>query len=253
MTVNSSIFIVGCGRNGTSMTAGLFRESGYYMGDRLHPPADENPTGYFEDAAINKLNNAIISRCLPPRVSYEGVDYACDSPIGKCWLARLPLSQEFSVLADEDEAIRRFTGATPFCLKDTRFCYLLPFWRRHAPAAKMICVFRRPEVAALSILNCCRNRTDLSNIAISVNQAFEIWTLCYLHILRRHSVTGDWLFLRYEDVLSGDALDAIETFAGVGVDRSFPRSSLNRTEARLSPPDSAVKVYDELLSRTAKQ
>ncbi len=247
--MGSNIFVVGCGRNGTSMTTGLFRNSGLFMGNRLHRPTSENPTGYFEDASINKINNEIITRCLPARTMFKGVEYSCDSPLNKAWLARLPLDQEFTLLPSEEKAIRELTSSGPFCFKDTRFCYLLPFWRRYAPEAKAICVFRPPAVSALSILNCCRNRRDLSHIAISVDQAFEIWTLAYLHVLKRHSATGDWLFVRYEDVLSGKAIGALEAFTGWRVDREFPQQSLNRTKEQLPIPAAAAAVYDELLTR----
>ena len=231
------------------MTAGLFRNSGLFMGDRLHKPAAENPKGFFEDARINRINNNIITRCLPPRAQFNGIDYACDSPLNKCWLARLPLDQEFTLLPEEESAIREFAGMGPFCFKDTRFCYLLPLWRRHAPGAKMICVFRPPAVAALSILNCCRTRQDLFHVAISVDQAFEIWTLGYSHVLQRHAAAGDWFFVRYEDVLNGKAHDAIEEFSGVPIDREFPTQSLNRTEEKLPVPESAARTYEDLLSR----
>ena len=251
MEAKNSIFVVGCGRNGTSMTAGLFRNSGLFMGDQLHGPAAENPTGFFEDAGVNKVNNDIITRCLPPRTRFNGVEYGCDSPLHKGWLARLPLDQEFSLLPVENALIRKWTSSGLFCLKDTRFCYLLHLWRQHAPDAKVVCVFRPPAIAALSILNCCRNRPGLSHVAISVDQAFEIWTLCYQHVLERHAPKGEWLFIRYEDVLSGRALDSIEDFTGTAVDREFPLHSLNRTSETLEVPKSAARIYDNLLTLAA--
>ena len=246
MEKKKNIFVVGCGRNGTSMTAGLFRNSGLFMGERLHRPAVENPTGFFEDALINKINNDIITRCLPSRAQINGIEYSCDSPLSKGWLARLPLDQKFTLLPDEENKIRALTSKHPFCFKDTRFCYILDLWRSFVPDAKTICVFRPPNVAASSILKCCRIKPDLSHIAISVDQAFEIWTLAYTHVLERHAASGEWLFLRYEDILYGRAFDVIEEFTSIGVDRSFPQHALNHLDDSLPIPDQTAKVYDQL-------
>jgi len=245
-----SLFIVGCGRNGTSLTAGLFRNSGLFMGRRLHAPSPENPTGYFEDANINRLNNRIISRYVPSKgILHDGISYQCDSPgTGNGWLARIPLQRAVEATAEEEAEIRSWLQS-PFCLKDTRFCYLLHLWRRHAPDAHMICVFRPPHVAAASILHSCFTRAGLADHAISVKQAFEIWTLMYTHVLRRHAQTGDWLFVQYADIISGRALDAIEKFAGSPVDRHFACSALNRTQPPFEAPESALSIFAELQER----
>src|SRR5436305_8301327 len=85
------LFVLGCGRSGTSMVAGLFRSAGYFQGAHLHPARESNPRGFFEDAEVNNINEALLAPLLPERRFDHGVEYLTDSPVqGQRWLARLP-------------------------------------------------------------------------------------------------------------------------------------------------------------------
>lgn len=251
MAVPQSLFIVGCGRNGTSACAGLFRQNGLFMGDRLHPPSDANPRGYFEDAGINQLNNRILLRLLPSdRLVHRGIEYLRDRPEGRhAWLARISPDTEIDASASELSEIEQWTVRAPFCYKDPRFCYLLHLWRRSARAAKMVCVFRNPVMAAKSILHNCQTHPPLADFAISVNQAFELWTLCYERVLQRHASNGDWFFVDYDHILDGRALEALESFTGHAIDRSFPDHAYNRSSASLTVPPQTSQVYELLKKR----
>ena len=55
---------MGSSRSGTSLTASLFRNSGYFYGNELLPPSVSNPKGYYEDRDINLLNNQLIDMVL---------------------------------------------------------------------------------------------------------------------------------------------------------------------------------------------
>jgi hypothetical protein len=248
-----SLFIVGCGRNGTSACAGLFRHSGLFMGDRLHPPSDANPGGYFEDAGINQLNNRILLRYLPSdRLIYRGIEYRCDCPKQRhAWLARISPDTEIDASASELSEVEHWTGRAPFCYKDPRFCYLLHLWRRSAPTAKMVCVFRNPVAAVRSILHNCQTHPPLADFAISVNQAFELWTLCYERVIQRHANSGQWFFVDYDHILDGSALDALESFAGHAVDRSFPDHAFNRSSASLTVPPQTSHLLALLRKRAS--
>ena len=251
MTDLQSLFIVGCGRNGTSACAGLFRQNNLFMGDRLHPPTDANPRGYFEDAGINELNNRILLQYVPsgPLV-YRSIEYLRDCPERRhAWLARISPDTEIFAGPSENSEIELWTRRAPFCYKDTRFCYLLHLWRTSAPTAKMVCVFRNPVAAAGSILHNCRTHPPLADFAISVNQAFELWTLCYERIIRHHAESGEWFFVEYDDILDGRALNALESFAGHAVDRSFPDRAYNRSSASFSAPPQTSHLYALLRER----
>jgi hypothetical protein len=248
-----SLFIVGCGRNGTSACAGLFRQSGLFMGDRLYLPSDANPLGFFEDAGINRLNNGILSNYVPtdPEI-YQGIKYQHDSPgRAHAWLARISPNTEIAAEASQLAEIERWTARAPFCYKDPRFCYLLHLWRRTALNAKMLCVFRAPVIAAKSILHVCQTHPPLADFAISVNQAFELWMLSYQHVLQRQANEGEWFFVEYDDLLNGRALDALERFAEHPIDRSFLEPTHNRSSASFKTPADVSRTYALLKERAA--
>lgn len=245
-----SLFVVGAGRNGTSMTAGLFRNCGLNMGGQLHAPSPENPKGYFEAAPVNQLNNRILGALNPAREVIDGLPYRADSPgMTNGWLSRIPLGAQITCTPDQSAEIRQILATRPFCIKDTRFCYLLHLWRHEAPEARMICVFRRPEVSAASILNSLRLRPGLHDMALSVNQAFQIWTLMYQHVLDHQAQSGEWLFVDYDDVLNGTALGALARFSGHEVDADFPTRQLNRTQPEFQAPADSDALHARLMAR----
>ncbi len=141
-----NFFILGCGRSGTSLIAGLFRNSGLYLGDNSYLPRDSNPKGFFEDKEINQINEEIISKNLPSRFIHNRIAYGSDVPLeGQRWLARLPLNSKITATPLLNEKIRNLTQKTPFCFKDPRFCYTLDLWMNFADNAKVLFVFRDQE------------------------------------------------------------------------------------------------------------
>jgi hypothetical protein len=245
-----NLFILGCGRSGTSMLAGMFRSAGYFQGTRLHLPRPSNPRGFFEDAEVNDINDALLRSLVPDRRSEQGIEYLADSPVrGQTWLARLPVKVEPAIASNESERIAEVVAHRPFCLKDPRFCYTLHLWRRQAPDARMICIFRRPQVVVASILKEIAVMAYLENFALSVRQAFEVWRLMYSHVLHRHGLTGDWLFVEYDDLFRSSTLDRIEDFSHASIDRTFPDRELNRSTAISAIDPVADQLYEELVAR----
>ena len=57
--------ILGSGRSGTSMAAGILARAGYFMGEELWPADIGNPKGYFEDREVNKINDELIAPVAP--------------------------------------------------------------------------------------------------------------------------------------------------------------------------------------------
>src|SRR5712692_8846296 len=89
-------FILGCGRSGTSLTAGLFAQSGYFMGDHLYVGDEGNPKGYFEDREINGINEGLLAQLLPgPRRNLVDKLFKLAYPKTQWyrWLAELPLDR----------------------------------------------------------------------------------------------------------------------------------------------------------------
>jgi len=248
-----NLIIMGSGRSGTSMVAGCLAQSGYFMGDSLHVANESNPKGYFEDAAINHVNERLLAP-LVPRVPDSLRWLRRDLPRKRQrWLARLPLELTFAPQQEQIDMIHALTAHTPYCFKDPRFSYTLPVWRPYLAAdTGFICVFRDPTSTARSILKEIASKPYLATIKLTFRQALDIWTRMYDHILTKHRHEGEWLFVHYDQVTSGTALDALRDFTGAHVDLSFPESGLrHQTPGRERIPKQTAALYADLCARAA--
>jgi hypothetical protein len=233
------------------MVAGLFRSAGYFQGANLHPPRASNPRGFFEDAEVNNINEALLAPLLPQRRFEGSVEYLTDSPVqGQRWLARIPPTMPVESTSGSSDQIDAVLSRRPFCLKDPRFCYTLHLWRRHAAEARMICVFRHPQTVVASILKEVAAMPYLATFALSVRAAFEVWRLMYTHVLERQALTGEWLFVEYEDLFQSSVLDRLADFSAAQVDRAFPDRSLDRSAAVKAADPIAEALFAELRLRS---
>ena len=232
------------------MLAGSLMRSGYYFGPRLYPARASNPKGFFESPVVNSINEKLLQTVLPRR-SYLSTRFSVSTTPGHAqrWLARVPLDRRVTVTPRLNRRIVEFTERCGFCYKDPRFSYTLDSWRVHAPDAAFICVFRHPSRTVASILRECRDARYLHTLRTSRDDALEVWRLMYLHVLRRHATCGDWLFLHFDQLMSGDGLDSVQEFLGVAPDRSFPDASLARATQSQPISREIQQVYDELCER----
>lgn len=246
------LFILGTGRSGTSLTAGLFRRSGYYQASSTYAPRESNPLGFFEDVAVNALNEAILTRFALRSWTYRGAAFTANTPgRGQNWLARIPVSKRITAPRRIEGQIATILAHRPFCLKDPRFCYTLPVWRAQAPSARIICVFRKPRVVVSSMLREVSSVPYLQGFALSQAGAFEIWKLMYGHALKNADV-GTWAFVNYDDLFVASTLDRLAEFSEAEVDKSFPSAELNRSEpVEMVDPD-AEALYENLLKRSGE-
>src|SRR5438874_1599214 len=148
--------ILGSGRSGTSMIAGLLRDVGYFMGNNLIGPKPENPKGMFEDREINRINEDILAsienpllRLLPANIFRSKLRY------GQRWLARIPAGTPMAGSASIERRIRSQLKQEPYCIKDPRLSYTLPVWRPFLSDPLLICVFREPARTANSVVRTC--------------------------------------------------------------------------------------------------
>ncbi len=237
--------ILGSGRSGTSLTAGVLAKAGYFMGEDLYPPNEGNPKGQFEAPEINAINEALLVQVLPP--PHHGLlhrmFFRSRPRDGQRWLARLPLGVSIPCPADLAGRISAATAHRPLCFKDPRFCYTLPVWRGFIEQPVFVCVFREPAVTAASILAECARSRGLSRLHMKFGQALQVWELMYRHVLEiHHPAGGDWLFLHYNQFLDGSALAALEARLEVSPDRDFvdPNLRRSRASAKLRPELSAI-------------
>lgn len=228
-------FIVGSGRSGSSMVAGLLAKSEYFMGNKLDAySGDMNPKGFFEDPDINAINERILGPVTPrrPREPIGRIFFPRRSVAWSQWLTYVsPDTLIPPPSTDIVEWIRKYTANRPFCLKDPRFSYTLSTWREQAPDARFICVFREPSRTAYSMVKEVARADYLRHFKLDYAGALRVWQAMYTRILDEHAREGEWLFIHYDQALNGEAFDRLEDFTGVRVDRSFPDESLSRSPA----------------------
>lgn len=253
-----NIIILGSGRSGTSMVAGCFAKSGYFMGDDLWDAREANPKGFFEDREINEINEDLLEPVVPKRRQLFGMTFSRHQPLKwHRWLACLPPDvkiPESPALADR---IKKIVQRQPYCLKDPRFSYTLPAWQPFLENAVFICVFRHPGSTASSIHKECLEVPHLAHpetgIKITMKQAVNIWTHMYLPLLLTHRHHGEWLFLHYNQVLTDEGMDKLEEFTGAKVDRSFPTAKLSRSRPSEDMPKKSLQIYYDLCELSGYQ
>ena len=229
-----NVIILGSGRSGTSMTAGLLAQAGYFMGVSPNPTRLSNPKGQFEDRDINLLNEDI----LAPITESFGQ--------GQRWLARIPIDTAIPTSPDLETRIQELTRQSPFCFKDPRFSYTLPIWKPFLTNTVFVCVFRDPASTALSMLKHAARAEHLQGFSLSFADALEVWILMYRHILEKHRHQGDWLFLHFDQVLEQAGQKRLAAFTQAVVDETFPEPDLRRSYSDHPVPPDTQKVYEQL-------
>jgi hypothetical protein len=242
-----SCVILGSGRSGTSMLAGMLHSTGYYMGDQLLPPTSSNPKGYFEDRALNNLNEDLLVQLVPVKpLGPLGRLYPWRLSYGHLWLVALDLAASMSTTSELDTRMRHIVNRRPFCFKDPRFCYTLDAWRPVLGDAIFLCVFREPGRTATSMITDSRERTYLRGLRLTRRRALDVWTSMYQHVLERHCKKGRWLFVHYDQILDGSAVPRIEHILETRIDTSLIDATLKRSHDSKDLPKRTSVIYQRL-------
>jgi hypothetical protein len=222
-----NVIILGCGRSGTSMVAGCFRNAGYFMGERLYEPRESNPKGFFESHFVNFVNEQILET-LP------ATSYLTRPSYWYRWMAAITPDARFPDTGQPRRDIVSLVSHVPFCYKDPRFSYTLPVWRPYLDGTVFICVFRQPERTAVSMVREVEyvRGTFGAKVTLNWEQALLSWRCTYTSILSNYRDSELWIFAHYDQVVDGSVLDKIEEIAEATLDRSFPESCLSRSAAR---------------------
>lgn len=229
----NNLLVLGCGRSGTSMVAGLFRDAGYYMGEKLIPADESNPRGYYQSERVVFINERILEsvdhpgpRKLARRVAGEPT-----VPAATRWLLTVPPARRIAAGPAIRRRIRRVLEHEPYCFKDPRFSYTLRAWRDHLDDTRFLCVVRHPLEVADSVLRHAERRGYRERLGIDRERALEVWRSCYRYILENQVRDHDrWMFVHYRHVLQGRRIEALSRFAGAPVDASFVDRELRRAE-----------------------
>ena len=255
--------IVGTGRSGTSMVAGMVASAGYFIGHTPLPPSVNNPKGYFESREVERINDLLIESMMPspeeparlgkpenqvPQPNFEDLPEWARAH----WLALIPPNRQGTVTQALEQEIRELVSNEPYCFKDPRFSYTLASWRPLLKTGtRFVCVFRHPHDTIKSLLHDVTSMDYLRGLRYSQPQARKLWILMYRHILERHSTHGDWLFIRYAHAFTKENQERLSDFLDVEIDGEFPDPSLRHFRSQDEPTGELLDIFQELKNRAS--
>jgi sulfotransferase family protein len=240
-----NVVVVGSGRSGTSLVAGLIASAGHHLGRRLIQANEANPRGFFEDFRTVLVNEQILAPYtteLPRPRFTQGPVHQRPLLDMQRWLAVPAPDAEIQASPDLERKMLSTIVRAPWCRKDPRFCHTLPVWESCYGDAIRICVFREPSRTANSMMTLAR----LQQVELTFDGALEIWAAAYLKILGQHRHRGEWVFVHYDQVLDGSALPRLERAVGARLDASVADAALRRAGAEGSWPPALGEIYGEL-------
>ena len=153
------ICILGMHRSGTSLITRLLNLSGLYLGppDRMLPPSEDNPAGYWEHRDMMAINEALFERL--------GISWQDVSTLSPGWHSSPdlePLRQRVRDLIQRDFPDNQLWG-----WKDPRNCITLPFWQELIPQMAYVICMRNPLDVAYSL-----EKRD----GLPLEQSLKLWT-----------------------------------------------------------------------------
>ena len=149
-----TVCVTGMHRSGTSFAARVLELVGVTLGssDGLLPPGSDNPAGYFENKAIQELDDELLAHLGgswdQPPVLDPGWALAPDLDPFRARGAAV-IDRDFPLDATVDGA-----GSAParlIAFKDPRVSLLLPFWRTVVPIVATVTLVRDPDEVAASL------------------------------------------------------------------------------------------------------
>jgi hypothetical protein len=251
----NDILVLGTARSGTSMMMGLLRNTPYYLGDDYIKRSAANPSGFFEDSVINRVNSELIARMwamtLPQKLGLPRV--AAHRNWHALWMAT-PAVRWFRRLppAPQRFMLNRF-ARRPFCYKDPRFSITLPYWRPYLPAGtRFVVTFRDPQRTAASMVR--QAKEGLRQPAtIDLDWCLRHWRSTYARLLHdSHRERARWFFLNFDDLLTGCATPALQAFIGTKLDASHIDPQFSRQKPTDAVPPACSSVWRELLAEAEK-
>jgi hypothetical protein len=191
----STAYVLGCHRSGTSATAKLVSLLGYSLGpeERMIQPNDANARGYWENTDITIFNDQLLQSLggswhhPPSRESLQA-----PPPDGLIAEAQALLSDTFG-----ESKLRAW--------KDPRNSLTLPFWRRFISNMSFVICVRNPVDVCASL------RARDPDFPLSV--AADIWLRYQLDSIT-YSAGQPRIFVHYEDTLR-DPVHQLERIASL--------------------------------------
>lgn len=248
--------ILGSGRSGTSLTAGMLSKS-YYKGQNMVESWDANPRGFFEDKRINALNEQLLAQFTANQFErrnlrngiYQNLQLKDGFKFGQRWLANIEGHQElnFRVSRSQLKTMQQLLSEEPYCLKDPRFSYTLGAWQPVLSNIGFICVFREPSKTVSSIEKFIEGQRHSLGFQITPDFFLDMWCNQYEYIIEHLSSTGNWLFVHYDQIISKEKIHEIESFLETTIDDSFIDPTLKRSKSSQEPDNlRAQNLYGQL-------
>jgi len=235
--------IIGSGRSGTSLAAGLLYTGKYYIGENVIPPSPANPKGFFESDYINtEINEAILNRWR------GGVRK------GHWWLTRVPHDTSLTSTLPIRRKMRVEIAKAPYCFKDPRFCYTAHLWKPYLQSdTKFVCIFRNPAATAHSMYKEYKVAKYLAKMDFNPLKGFRVWEAMYNWILSVHDPAGEWLYLDFDDLVYGGGAEKLSRYLKAPIRKSFIDRKLDRSSKKymdeMSWDPKIREIYNELLYR----
>lgn len=251
-----NLIILGCGRSGTSMLAGLFRNAGYFMGEKLIPADESNPRGYYQSERVVFVNERLLEavdhsdqRKVVRRVVGEST-----VPAATRWLLALEPDVDIDSTPELRRRMRDILSREPYCFKDPRFSYTLEAWRPELRDPRFICVVRHPQEVAQSVLRHGERRGYRESLGLDRERVLRVWRCCYRYILERHVRDEErWMFVHYDQLLEGSRIEELARFTGAEVDESFIDRDLRRADTEGSMGRETRELYATLCLRAGRE
>lgn len=234
--------VLGSGRSGTSLVAGMLDRAGYYTGDNYLAGRLANPRGFFEDSRVNSINDALLKAYRPGHTKVTARWRFVP------WLRYPRLPGWWSIptgpLADPSphyDTMEEMLSQRPFAYKDPRFAFTVDLWPI-PQETRFICVFRHPSLTVDSMI---RERAEvpwLQQFYFDEEYAYRLWAAVYKAILGRPAMQ---LFVHYEQLISGEGVEQISDYLEVNLDPEWPDRNLSRS----APSDTRSREAEVIYAR----
>lgn len=254
-----NLIILGSGRSGTSMAAGMFSNSGYFMGERHEylKASSSNPKGFYEDYEVNTINEDILKKTVPNFPEKIRRRFFSSYTFYRArWLARIPLDKKINSDMDVDTRIKKCTTRQLFCYKDPRFSYTLPAWQKFlSKDTQYLVVYRHPYQTSESIIRECSETPALRKLKMNRRISLGVWRDMYSHILRHYENSSQkqtWCFMHFDQFFEYNQLKKLGNFTNAKVDTSFADRKLSRTSIPEGIRETKLKAIYSRLNTLAK-
>lgn len=139
------LLVAGMHRSGTSALTGALSLLGYELGERLLPPSEDNPKGFYENSEVVAIHERLLLAL--------GLSWDDPRALPAGWI-ELGVTQ--SALAEIKALVANdFAESTRWAVKDPRICRFIPLWRRAlrelALSAHVLLMVRHPWEVSASI------------------------------------------------------------------------------------------------------